>query len=187
MTPRRCAWVPEGDELYAAYHDEEWGRPVHDDRTLFEFLVLEGAQAGLSWRTVLARRPAYRRAFADFDPEAVARFTQADIERIVQDPGVIRHRQKITSAVSNAVAFGQIRAGSGTFAGWLWAHVDDTPIVNRPKTTDDIPTETELSRGLSRELKRRGFSFVGPTISYAYLQAVGVVDDHTVDCFCARR
>lgn len=179
----RCAWVPPDDALYAAYHDEEWGRPVHDDRVLFEFLVLEGAQAGLSWRTVLGRRDGYRAAFADFDPAVVASFGEDDVARLLGDPGVIRHEQKIRSAISNAACFLQLAAEHGSYASWLWGWVDGTPLVHRPATVAEIPAQTELSRAISRDLKQRGFRFVGPTIVYAYLQAVGVVDDHTATCF----
>lgn len=176
----RCAWAKAPAEI--AYHDTEWGVPVHDDRTLYEFLVLEGAQAGLSWSTILAKREGYRALFAGFDPAAVARFTEARIATIAADPRIVRHAGKIRSAVTNARAFLAVAAEFGSFDRYLWAFVDGRPVVNRPATRDDIPAVTPLAETISNDLKKRGFSFVGPTIVYAYLQAVGVVNDHVADC-----
>ncbi len=179
----RCDWAANGDALEQAYHDEEWGVPVRDDRVLFEFLTLEGAQAGLSWRTILHKRENYRRCFAGFDPEAVARFTPDDEARLLGDAGIVRNRLKISSTVTNACAFLEVQAEFGSFASYLWAFVDDEPIVNRWSKMADVPASTPLSDQLSKDLKRRGFRFVGTTIVYAYLQAVGVVDDHLSSCF----
>jgi DNA-3-methyladenine glycosylase I len=180
LQPTRCAWVPAGDPLYEAYHDEEWGTPEHDDRRLFELLVLEGAQAGLSWRTILSKRENYRRAFAGFDPEAVAAL---DPEELLGDAGIVRNRLKVESAIANATRVLETQAEHGSFDAYLWSFVDGEPIVNRPRALADIPAETPLSRTLSKELKRRGFRFVGPTVCYSFMQSVGMVDDHTVDCF----
>jgi DNA-3-methyladenine glycosylase I len=180
LQPTRCAWVPAGDPLYEAYHDEEWGTPQHDDRALFELLVLEGAQAGLSWRTILGKRENYRRAFAGFDPEAVAAL---DPEELLGDAGIVRNRLKVESAIANATRVLETQAEHGSFDAYLWSFVDGEPIVNRPRALADIPAETPLSRTLSKELKRRGFRFVGPTVCYSFMQSVGMVDDHTVDCF----
>jgi DNA-3-methyladenine glycosylase I len=176
---RRCAWVPEGDPLYVAYHDEEWGVPSHDERHLFELLVLEGAQAGLSWSTILRKREGYRRAFAGFDVERVAAFGLVDVERLLGDAGIVRNRLKVESAIANARA--TIEAGG--LDGLLWPFVGGTPRVNEWRTPAEIPAETTESRAMSKALKRRGFRFVGPTICYALMQAAGLVDDHTVDCF----
>lgn len=181
--PPRCDWAARGDALEQAYHDTEWGVPVHDDRVLFEFLILEGAQAGLSWRTVLGKREGYRRLFADFDPEQVAAFGDGDVDRISADPAIIRHRGKVAAAVANARAFCEMQAQYGTFATWLWGHVDDRPIVNRWSTVAAVPASTPLAERLAKDLRSRGFRFVGPTIVYAFLQAVGVVDDHLETCF----
>jgi DNA-3-methyladenine glycosylase I len=180
-TRRRCAWAKS--DLDIAYHDTEWGVPVHDDRVLFEFLTLEGAQAGLSWSTVLAKRENYRRAFADFDPKLVARFTPRRIDRIVADPGVIRHRGKIESTVSNARAFLAVQQELGSFDTYVWQFVGGAPRVNRLRSLADIQPTTPQSDALSKDLKRRGFRFVGSTICYAFMQAVGMVNDHVVDCF----
>jgi DNA-3-methyladenine glycosylase I len=166
-----------------AYHDREWGRPVHDDVVLFEFITLEGAQAGLSWETILAKREAYRRAFAGFDPAKVARFSPARRARLLQDPGIVRNRLKIDSAVTNAAAFLKVQREFGSFDRFLWDFAGGRPIASRHRTTRDLPARTGLSDRLSAELKRRGFRFVGSTICYAFLQAVGVVNDHSVDCF----
>lgn len=178
----RCAWCGT-DPLYVRYHDEEWGVPVHDDRTLFEFLVLEGAQAGLSWLTILRRREAYRRAFADFDAQRVAAFTEADVERLVGDASIIRNRAKIKAAIGNARAFLDVQASFGSFETYIWDFVDGRPIRNRWRRLDDIPAVTPLSETISKDLKQRGFRFVGPTIVYAHMQATGMVNDHLVDCF----
>ena len=165
-----------------AYHDTEWGVPEHDDRRHFEFLVLEGAQAGLSWSTVLNRREGYRRAFAGFDPAKVARFTPARVAKLLADPGIIRNRQKVSSAVANARAFLRVQDEIGSFDALIWRFVGGSPIVNARKTLEDIPALTPESEALSRELVRRGFTFVGPTIVYAHMQACGLVNDHLVDC-----
>jgi DNA-3-methyladenine glycosylase I len=166
-----------------AYHDEEWGMPSHDDRFLFELLTLEGAQAGLSWSTILNKREGYRRAFADFDPAAVARFGPRDVERLLGDPGIVRNRLKIESTVNNAARVLEVQEEVGSLDAYLWAFVDGRPIVNAFRKVDEIPAETDLSRAISKDLKRRGFRFVGPTSIYAFMQSAGLVDDHTVDCF----
>ena len=176
----RCAWAttPLGIE----YHDKEWGVPVHDDRVLFEFLLLEGAQAGLSWETILRKRAAYRKAFAGFDPRKVARFTAADERRLMQDEGIVRNRLKIASAAINAKAFLAVQKEFGSFDAYVWRFVGGKPIVNR-RRGGDVPAKTRESDALSKDLLRRDFKFVGSTICYAYMQAVGMVDDHTADCF----
>lgn len=179
--PRRCHWARGEPEL--AYHDREWGVPIRADRRLFELLILEGAQAGLSWSTILRRRSGYRRLFAGFDPRRVARFTPAEIERILTDPGIVRHRGKVASAVTNARAFLGVQREHGSFAAYLWRSVGGRPMQNRRRTPRQIPTETPLSRELSHDLRRRGFTFVGPTICYAFMQASGLVNDHLVTCF----
>ena len=181
--PVRCAWAPAGDALYLAYHDEEWGVPSRDDRHLFELLTLEGAQAGLSWATILRKREGYRRAFAGFDVERVARFGPRDVERLLADAGIVRNRLKIESTVANARATLAVREETGSLAAYLWSFVGGEPIVNRWRTLDELPAETEESRAMSRDLKRRGFRFVGPTVCYAFMQATGLVNDHVVACF----
>lgn len=178
----RCPW-PGSDPLYLAYHDREWGVPVRDDRTLFEFLVLEGAQAGLSWLTILRKREGYRRAFAGFDAEAVARFGERDVERLLQDASIVRNRRKVEAAVRNARLFLEVQEERGSFAGYLWDFVDGAPRVNRWREMAEVPAVTPLAETLSRDLKRRGFAFVGPTVMYAHMQATGMVNDHLVDCF----
>ena len=175
----RCSWVPEGDPLYVAYHDEEWGVPSRDERHLFEMLVLEGAQAGLSWSTILHKRDGYRKAFAGFDAAKVARFGPKEIERLMGDAGIVRNRLKIESAVANAKAVLE----QDSFAGLLWSFVGGEPKVNRWRTIAEIPAETDQSKAMSKELKRRGFRFVGPTVCYAFMQGCGLVNDHTTDCF----
>lgn len=182
----RCTWCT-GDPLYSRYHDEEWGRPVHDDRLLFEFLILEAAQAGLSWITILRKRENYRKAFDGFDPVRIARYSAAKIERLLQNPGIVRNRLKIEAAVSNAAAFIEVQRELGSFDRYLWDFVGGKPVVNRWRTSADVPAHTPLSDRISKDLKGRGFRFVGSTIVYAYLQAVGVVDDHVRTCFLARR
>jgi DNA-3-methyladenine glycosylase I len=179
----RCEWAEGADELMLAYHDEEWGVPSHDDRHLYEMLTLEGAQAGLSWSTILRKREGYRHAFAGFDPQVVAGFTREDVERLLDDPGIVRNRLKVESAVANARLVLEVQESEGSFDVYLWSFVDGTPIVNRWKTLAELPAETDLSKALSKDLKRRGFRFVGPTACYAFMQTVGMVDDHTVDCF----
>jgi DNA-3-methyladenine glycosylase I len=179
--PRCCRWA-RGD-LDVRYHDEEWGVPLHDDRTLFELLILEGAQAGLSWSTVLARREGYRAAFDGFDPAIVARYDAARRRRLLGDARIIRHQGKIDSAVANARAFLEVQREHGSFAAYLWRFVDGTPLHGRVSARRPPPAETETSRALSRDLKRRGFTFVGPTICYAFMQAAGLVNDHARECF----
>ncbi|MBI4261425.1 MAG: DNA-3-methyladenine glycosylase I [Actinobacteria bacterium] len=179
----RCEWVPSEDPLYLAYHDEEWGVPSHDDRHLFEMLVLEGAQAGLSWSTILRKREGYRRAFAGFEAEGVARFGPEDLERLMADPSIVRNRLKVESAVANARAVLAVREELGSLDAYLWSFVDGRPVANRWRTLGEIPAETTESRAMSKDLKRRGFRFVGPTVCYAFMQATGMVNDHTVGCF----
>jgi DNA-3-methyladenine glycosylase I len=179
----RCEWATGGSELMLAHHDEEWGIPSHDDVHLFEMLSLEGAQAGLSWSTILNKREGYRRAFAGFDPAAVARFGPDDVERLLADPGIVRNRLKVESTVDNAARVLEVQEELGSFDAYLWAFVDGEPIVNQWRTMSELPAETDLSKAISKDLKRRGFRFIGPTIVYAFMQSVGMVDDHTVDCF----
>lgn len=175
----RCAWVPEEITEYVAYHDEEWGVPSHDERHLFELLVLEGAQAGLSWLTILRKREGYRRAFADFDIEAIARFGARDVARLLADPGIVRHRGKIEAAIGNAKAALDLES----LDDFLWSFVDGRPLQNSWKSIGEIPAETPESKAMSKELKRQGFRFVGPTTCYSFMQAAGLVNDHTTDCF----
>jgi DNA-3-methyladenine glycosylase I len=182
-TVTRCEWAAGGDELMLAYHDEEWGVPAHKDRHLFELLTLEGAQAGLSWSTILRKREGYWRAFAGFDPEVVAHFTDADVERLLVDPGIVRNRLKVESTVVNAARVLEARHEFGSFDAYVWRFVEGRPAVGRSRALSELPAETELSRALSKDLKRRGFRFVGPTVCYAFMQAVGLVNDHTVGCF----
>ena len=180
----RCSWART--PLSVAYHDSEWGVPVHDDGILFEFLILEGAQAGLSWETILQKREGYRRAFAGFDPARVARFTAARRERLMNDAGIVRNRLKIESTVTNAKAFLRVQNEFGSFDAYVWRFVGGRPKVNRPRTLKDVPTRTPESDALSKDLLERGFKFVGSTICYAFMQAVGLVDDHSRDCYRAR-
>ncbi len=182
MTKKRCAW-PGEDPLYVAYHDEEWGVPVHDDRKLFEFLVLEGAQAGLSWITILRKRKAYARAFDRFDPAKVARYDARKVKKLLADEGIVRNRAKVESAIKNARVFLDIQEEHGSFAEYQWSFVDGRPIQNRWRKKGDVPASTRESDAFSKDLKRRGMSFVGTTIIYAHMQAVGMVNDHVVDCF----
>ncbi len=181
-TRRRCGWCGD-DPLYVAYHDAEWGVPVHDDSQLFEFLILEGAQAGLSWITILRKREAYRRAFAGFDAEKVARFGKREVERLLGDAGIVRNRLKIAAAVNNAQRFLAVQDAFGSFDAYIWRFVDGRPLQNRRKTLKDVPATTRESDALSRDLKTRGFKFVGSTICYAHMQATGMVNDHVADCF----
>jgi DNA-3-methyladenine glycosylase I len=181
MQQERCAWAKS--PLGVAYHDAEWGTPVHDDRVLFEFLILEGAQAGLSWETILRKREGYRGAFAGFDPAKVARFNAVRINRLMKDEGLVRNRLKLQSAVTNARAFLAVQKEFGTFDAYVWRFVGGQPIVNRRRSLREIPARTPVSDALSKDLLKRGFKFVGSTICYAYMQAVGMVDDHTDDCF----
>ena len=177
----RCGWARTA--LSIPYHDTEWGAPVHDDRTLFEFLILEGAQAGLSWETILGKRDAYRRAFDNFDPERVARYTPKKIERLLANPGIVRNRLKIESSVTNACAFLDTRDEVGSFDTYIWRFVGGRPKVNRWRAMREVPAKTPESDAMSKDLKRRGFRFVGSTICYAFMQATGIVNDHMVDCF----
>lgn len=179
----RCSWVQGQPVSYVKYHDEEWGVPVHDDRLLFQKLVLDGAQAGLSWLTILKKRPAYIEAFDSFDFQKVAGYGESDMERLMDNPGIVRNRLKIKSAVKNAKAFIKIREEFGSFDSYLWGYVDHRPINNRFKDPSEIPSKTELSETISKDLVKRGMSFVGPVIIYAYMQAIGMVNDHTVNCF----
>jgi DNA-3-methyladenine glycosylase I len=181
---RRCGWAR--DPLDVQYHDREWGVPVRDDRRLFEFLILEGAQAGLSWSTILRKREHYRRAFAGFDPRRVARFGPRDVRRLLADEGIVRHRGKIETAIQNARAFLVVQAEHGSFAEYVWRFVEGRPRQGRWRAVNAIPAETDASRALSADLRRHGFGFVGPTICYAFMQAVGLVNDHTLDCFRQR-
>jgi DNA-3-methyladenine glycosylase I len=183
LARKRCAWVNLDDPLMLAYHDREWGVPVHDDRRHFEFLILEGAQAGLSWSTVLKKREAYRKAFDHFDPAKVARFTAPRIEKLLQDPGIIRNRLKIDSAVRNAKAFLKVQKEFGSFDTYCWRFVDGKPKVNKLTSMQQIPATSPESDAFSKDLKQRGFNFVGSTIIYAHMQAVGMVNDHLTDCF----
>jgi DNA-3-methyladenine glycosylase I len=177
----RCSWAT--GELLIRYHDEEWGVPVHDDRTLFEFLILEGAQAGLSWNTILNKRENYRRALSGFDPQRVARYDRRKVAQLLRDPGIVRNRLKIASAITNAKAFLRVRKEFGSFDRYIWQFVDGKPRMNSPKSLKHVPPRTPESDAMSKDLKRRGFNFVGSTICYAFMQAVGLVNDHVVDCF----
>ncbi|HEY2350926.1 MAG TPA: DNA-3-methyladenine glycosylase I [Candidatus Acidoferrum sp.] len=177
----RCRWP--GNPLSIAYHDEEWGAPVHDDHKLFEFLILEGAQAGLSWDTVLKKRPRYRQLFAKFNPQRVARFDRQKIKALLKDPGIIRNRLKIASTISNAQAFLQVQKEFGSFDAYIWSFVNGKPLQNAWKTHGGLPAKTSISDAMSKDLKKRGFRFVGSTICYAFMQAVGMVNDHSTDCF----
>jgi DNA-3-methyladenine glycosylase I len=182
-TLHRCPWVDPSKPDYVAYHDEEWGVPVHDDRILFEFLTLEAAQAGLSWYTVLRKREAYRKAFAGFDPGKVARFDARKMEALLANPGIIRNRQKIAAAVENARRFLEVQEEFGSFAAYAWRFVDGKPVVNAPRALKDYRATSPESDAFSKDLKKRGFKFVGSTIMYAHMQATGMVNDHAVDCF----
>jgi DNA-3-methyladenine glycosylase I len=177
----RCAWAK--DELSIHYHDTEWGVPIHDDRRWFEFLILEGAQAGLSWDTILRKRPNYQRAFSEFDPAAVARYSPARVEKLLTDPGIVRNRLKVTSAVRNAQAFLKIQKEFGSFDAFIWQYVDGNAIRNPWRSMAEVPARTEISDKMSKDLKRLGFTFVGSTICYAFMQATGLVNDHLVGCF----
>jgi len=182
VTKTRCAWAGD-DPLYVAYHDAEWGVPVHDDRKLFEFLILEGAQAGLSWLTILRKRENYRRAFASFDPERVARFGAREVRRLLVDPGIVRNRLKVAGAIRNAQAFLAVQEEFGSFDRFMWRFVGGRPTQNAWRQLQQVPSQTPESDALSKDLRARGFAFVGPTICYAHMQAVGMVNDHLVSCF----
>jgi DNA-3-methyladenine glycosylase I len=180
---KRCAWVPVGDPLYCAYHDHEWGVPLHDDKMLFEFLILETFQAGLSWKTVLYKRDNFRSAFAHFDVQKVASFSEKDQQRLLKDTGIIRNKLKIRAAITNAQAFLQVVAEYGSFDKYIWGFVNNKPVDNKWKNISEIPPRTKLSDAISVDLKKRGFKFVGSTVIYAHMQATGMVNDHTTDCF----
>ena len=180
---KRCPWPTFGDPIYLAYHDREWGVPVHDDRKIYEFLVLEVFQAGLSWRTVLYKRENFRKAFAGFDYRKVARFGQREITQLLKDPGIIRNRQKIEAAINNAKRFLEVRRQYGTFDKYMWSWVKGKPIIHKLRALNDYPPYTQEAVVWSKDLKKRGFTFLGPTVVYAHMQAVGMVNDHTVDCF----
>lgn len=184
---KRCAWVPLDKQDYVDYHDNEWGVPVHDDRKHFEMLILEGAQAGLSWYTILKRRDGYRKAFKDFDPNKVAMMTDEELEALLVNPDIIRNRLKVYAARKNAKAFLEIQNEFGSFDAYVWRFVGGKPIVNKPSNMGDVPARTVESDALSKDLKKRGMSFVGSTIIYAHMQATGLVNDHMVDCFCSVR
>lgn len=179
----RCAWAGLSDPLYLSYHDEEWGVPIHDDRLLFEFLVLEGAQAGLSWSTILKKRENFRQAFDNFDAEKIAAYDEKKIAELLANPGIVRNKLKIQAAIQNAKAFLAVQQEFGSFDAYIWQFVGGKPKINAWTSLRDIPAETDESRAMSKDLLQRGFKFVGPTICYAFMQAVGLVNDHTVDCF----
>lgn len=186
---KRCTWVPKNNNLYKQYHDQEWGVPVFDDIKLFEFLVLEGAQAGLSWETVLKRRESYKKAFANWDVKKIAKFdleltgkTKKVLE-LLQNPGIIRNKLKVKSAINNAQRFIEVQKDFGSFSKYIWGFVNGKPITNKWKSMSEVPSQTKLSQKISKDLKKRGFTFVGPTIIYAHMQATGMVNDHTIDCF----
>lgn len=187
MEKQRCFWVDLTKPHYVTYHDEEWGVPVHDDRHLFEMLILEGAQAGLSWETILRRREGYRAAFHHFDPAKVAALTDAELEHILTNGEIIRNRLKVFATRRNAAVFRQIQQEFGTFDAYLWRFVGGAPKINHWIKPEDVPAQTPESEALSKDLKKRGMTFVGPTIMYAYMQAIGMVNDHTIDCFCYPR
>lgn len=181
---KRCAWVKEDEPLYVKYHDEEWGRPVHDDRLLFEMLCLEGAQAGLSWWTILQKRENYRKAFDFFEAEKIIHYPEEKIQELLDNPGIVRNRLKVNSVVKNAKAFLEIREEFGSFDQFIWGFTDYTTLHNDWKSIKEVPATSPISDLMSKELKKRGFSFVGSTICYSYMQAVGMVNDHTMDCIC---
>jgi DNA-3-methyladenine glycosylase I len=181
--PRRCEWADSDDALMVAYHDEEWGTPSHDDRHLFELLTLEGAQAGLSWRTILHKREGYRAAFEQFDPARVARFNARRIDTLLMDAAIVRNRRKIESTVNNARRFLEVQGEFGTFDAYIWHFVDGVPIGRARRTLGDLPSETRESKAMSKDLKRRGFGFIGATVCYAFMQAAGLVNDHVTSCF----
>ncbi|RJG22500.1 DNA-3-methyladenine glycosylase I [Paenibacillus thiaminolyticus] len=181
---KRCAWVKESEPLYREYHDQEWGVPVYDDRILFEMLCLEGAQAGLSWWTILQKRENYRTAFDHFDAEKIVHYTDEELQSLLKNKGIVRNKLKIQSVVTNAKSFLRIQKEYGSFSGYIWSFVDNHPIVNRWETVKEVPVSNEISDQMSKRLKKDGFTFVGSTICYSYMQAVGMVNDHTLECFC---
>lgn len=180
---KRCGWVPEGNELYADYHDQEWGVPVHDERDLFEFLILEGAQAGLSWITILKKRENYRKAYDNFDPVIVAQYDDKKVQELLGNPGIVRNRLKVNASIGNAKAFLAVQKEFGSFNKYIWQFVGGKPVVNQWQTLKEVPASTAESDAMSKDLKKRGFKFVGSTICYAFMQAAGLVNDHTTDCF----
>ena len=180
---KRCDWVEGTFQQYIDYHDREWGVPVHDDRIHFEFIILESAQAGLSWSTILKKREGYREAFAGFDPKKVAQFDESDVVRLMQNEGIVRYDKKIRSAIKNAESFLEVQNDFGSFDSYIWEFVDHQPFINSPGSLKEVPAKTELSDQIAKDLKKRGFSFLGSTTVYAYLQACGLVNDHTTDCF----
>lgn len=180
---KRCAWVPKGNTLYEKYHDEEWGVPVHDDRVIFEFLTLEGAQAGLSWETILKKRSGYKKAFCNFNTKKVSKLTKRDVNRLMKDASIVRNRLKIESTISNAKLFLEVQKEFGTFANYIWQFTNNKPIQNKRKRVKDIPAVTPKAELMSKDLKKRGFKFLGPTICYAHMQATGMVNDHLTDCY----
>jgi DNA-3-methyladenine glycosylase I len=182
----RCAWC-EQDPLYQQYHDQEWGKPVFDDAILFEFLVLESFQAGLSWITILKKRENFRKAFDRFDYKKIARYTDKKVELLMQDTGIVRNRLKILATIQNAQRFMEIQKEYGSFSDYIWSYVDGKPIVNRPKTLKDIPAKTSLSDSISKDLKKRGFKFLGSTVMYAHMQATGIIDDHVQECWISKK
>ena len=179
----RCKWVPDGNEIYTEYHDTEWGVPLHDDRLLFEAIILDGVQAGLSWLTVLKKREHYRKVYDNFDARKVVRYKKDKIEKLLNDKGIIRNRLKINASITNAEAFLRIQKEFGSFDKYIWSFVDGSPIINKWKTMSDIPTRSNESDLMSSDLKKRGFKFIGTTICYAFMQATGMINDHTIDCF----
>ena len=181
---KRCTWVIKKEPLYVEYHDEEWGVPVYDDRTLFEMLCLEGAQAGLSWWIILQKRGNYRKAFDNFEAEKIVHYTDEKLRSLTEDKGIVRHKMKIQSVVTNAMAFLRIQKEYGSFSNYIWNFVDNKPIINHWETVKEVPTSSEISDNMSKRLKKDGFKFVGGTICYSYMQAVGMVNDHTLECFC---
>jgi DNA-3-methyladenine glycosylase I len=182
MEKIRCGWC-EKDDLYRKYHDEEWGKPIYDDETIFEFLVLESFQAGLSWYTILTKRENFRKAFDNFDYKKIAEYSDEKIEELMQNPGIIRNRLKVLATITNAQKFQEIQKEFGSFSNYIWGFVDGKPIDNNPKTLKDVPATTEISDVLSKDLKKRGFKFMGSTVVYAHMQATGMVNDHVVDCY----
>ena len=182
-TKKRCAWCKGSFDAYVAYHDDEWGVPVHDDQTLFEFLILEGAQAGLSWATILKRRDGYRKAFSNFDVQQIAQYDETKVQELLLDEGIIRNKLKVRGAINNAARFIEVQQEFGTFDKYIWSFVNNHPIINHWKTMTEVPATTPESDALSKDLKKRGFKFVGSTIMYAYMQACGLVNDHTIDCY----
>jgi DNA-3-methyladenine glycosylase I len=186
-TKTRCAWVNYDNPLYVTYHDKEWGRPVHDDRKHFEMLTLEGAQAGLSWETILNKRENYKKLFDNFNVQKIARYTPSKIQKLLQNPGIVRNRLKVHSTVTNAIAFLKVQDEFGTFDKYIWQFIGNKPIINSFKNSKEYPTKTAISDKISKDLKKRGFRFVGSTIIYAYMQAIGMVDDHAIDCYLKKK